>query len=114
MSQDGEIRILGMAVHVCELCNHRYLGGRSGKGKHKWLCRSCRQKAQAERESQRKAIPKALRTSLMTKYKCCQQCGSTQQLTLDHRVALAHGGDNSESNLSVLCHSCNARKGARS
>ena len=33
-------------------------------------------------------------------------------LTADHRTPLHHGGDNSAANLTVLCRSCNARKGA--
>ena len=40
----------------------------------------------------------------------CAQCGSEQNLTLDHKLARAHGGTNHISNLQMLCRSCNGAK----
>lgn len=45
----------------------------------------------------------------------CARCGSTSNLTADHVVPLARGGDQipPPEMLAVLCRSCNSRKGAR-
>lgn len=43
----------------------------------------------------------------------CSECGTRYDLTVDHVMPLAHGGDPfDETNLDVLCRSCNGRKGA--
>lgn len=41
----------------------------------------------------------------------CAHCGAVENLTLDHKVARAHGGTNRMDNLQMLCVSCNFRKG---
>ena len=41
----------------------------------------------------------------------CSECGTTEDLTGDHIVALANGGD-MLGPLDVLCRSCNSRRGA--
>lgn len=41
----------------------------------------------------------------------CLACGATEELSLDHIVPLAKGGDNAESNLQTLCKRCNSSKG---
>ena len=43
----------------------------------------------------------------------CRHCGATQNLTIDHVVAIINGGGNDLANLQLLCRSCNSRKGAR-
>ncbi len=43
----------------------------------------------------------------------CKSCGTTQletQLTIDHIIPLARGGQNDISNLQTLCCSCNRQK----
>lgn len=43
----------------------------------------------------------------------CQSCGQTDletNLTIDHIIALARGGQNDISNLQTLCSACNQRK----
>ena len=42
----------------------------------------------------------------------CQSCGQTDldKLTIDHIIALAHGGSNDISNLQTLCSTCNQQK----
>jgi 5-methylcytosine-specific restriction endonuclease McrA len=43
----------------------------------------------------------------------CQSCGKTQleaQLTIDHIIPLALGGQNDISNLQTLCWTCNQQK----
>lgn len=41
----------------------------------------------------------------------CEACGATADLTADHVVPLARGGDESMG-VRVLCRPCNARRGA--
>ena len=43
----------------------------------------------------------------------CVKCGDTERLELDHIIAITEGGDNSESNIQVLCKICNVKKGGK-
>jgi hypothetical protein len=45
----------------------------------------------------------------------CQDCGDTEDLTIDHKIVpWSEGGSSSDpENLQVLCRSCNSRKGTR-
>lgn len=43
----------------------------------------------------------------------CRECGSEENLTIDHIISVKVGGSNKDSNLQALCKSCNSRKGAR-
>lgn len=43
----------------------------------------------------------------------CQECGSTEDLTIDHITPRTRGGATELANLQVLCRVCNARKGNR-
>ena len=43
----------------------------------------------------------------------CQYCGSQKQLTLDHVIPRAQGGQHSWDNVVTACSPCNAKKGAR-
>jgi len=47
---------------------------------------------------------------LQAEEKACRKCGDTDKLQVDHIVPLFAGGDNSKSNLQVLCHSCHQIK----
>jgi 5-methylcytosine-specific restriction endonuclease McrA len=42
---------------------------------------------------------------------CCQYCGATRELTLDHVMPRSRGGKTSWENLITACKSCNSRKG---
>lgn len=41
----------------------------------------------------------------------CRECGSTEDLTVDHVVPRCEGGRNGFDNLQALCRHCNNRKG---
>lgn len=43
----------------------------------------------------------------------CQECGATEDLTLDHIKPWSLGGPDTVENLRVLCRPCNSRKGDR-
>lgn len=40
----------------------------------------------------------------------CQQCGSGDDITLDHVIPISKGGTNSDGNLQTLCRPCNSSK----
>lgn len=52
----------------------------------------------------------ARKRSIKDRCGCCVVCGSTNQLEVEHRRGLQNGGDNSDENLSVLCHECHVEK----
>ena len=43
----------------------------------------------------------------------CVECGTTHDITIDHKVPLSRGGGDDVSNLQFLCRSCNSRKGTK-
>jgi hypothetical protein len=43
----------------------------------------------------------------------CQHCGSKEDISIDHILAVSNGGTHDDDNLQVLCRPCNSRKGAR-
>lgn len=43
----------------------------------------------------------------------CVSCGSTTDLTVDHRIPVSKGGTDEFDNLQTMCRPCNIRKGAR-
>ena len=43
----------------------------------------------------------------------CRNCGSQDQLAIDHIVSVKNGGGNEVENLQILCQSCNSSKGAK-
>jgi 5-methylcytosine-specific restriction endonuclease McrA len=59
-------------------------------------------------------IPSAVRKYVYQRDKYqCQSCGQTDletNLTIDHIIPLARGGQNDISNLQTLCCKCNQRK----
>jgi len=40
----------------------------------------------------------------------CFYCGSTERLTLDHRLTMSKGGPNTTDNIVAACLSCNSSK----
>jgi len=43
----------------------------------------------------------------------CKACGSTENLSVDHILAIANRGPNTRTNVQLLCKPCNSKKGAR-
>ena len=63
------------------------------------------------KKESKKNNKKALEILLQTT-DCCANCGTKTNLTLDHKIPLKHGGENTIDNYQVLCKSCNSKKGA--
>lgn len=86
----------------------------------KGRCRPCQQRE----DHKRNALPgrqayqdpayKRIRSAVLRgQYGPCVDCGTYDDLTVDHRIPLAQGGTNAWSNLVVRCRACNSRKGTR-
>ncbi len=53
---------------------------------------------------------RALREFVIRRDKCCQWCGTAEDLIADHIVSRRNGGDHHPENLQALCQKCNSRK----
>jgi hypothetical protein len=63
------------------------------------------------RTGERDPIPQELRYAIAyrDKYRC-RWCGSKGQLQLDHVIPWSNGGPDTDTNLRILCKSCNERR----
>jgi 5-methylcytosine-specific restriction enzyme A len=55
----------------------------------------------------------ALAATAIRRHPWCEDCGSREDLTGDHRIPLSLGGLTVPGNVAVRCRSCNSRKGRR-
>lgn len=64
------------------------------------------------RKRNRPKVPDATRALVYERdnYRC-KNCGSDQDLTIDHVKPLSKGGKNRASNMQTLCNACNLAKG---
>jgi len=44
---------------------------------------------------------------------CCESCGSSEDITIDHIIPVSKGGKHTAKNIQVLCRKCNSSKGAK-
>ncbi len=58
----------------------------------------------------RRPVKQSIRKLIINRDKCCLNCGSTKNLTIDHITPVVLGGENSYDNLQTLCQSCNSSK----
>lgn len=57
-------------------------------------------------------IPSEIRDMILSAG-ICAYCGTTENLSVDHKRPISRGGSSEPENLQCLCRSCNSRKGAR-
>lgn len=66
------------------------------------------------RDIYRAAIPVEQRERIYQRDgRCCLECGTADDLTLDHIYPWSLGGPDTDENLRTLCRPCNSRKGAK-
>jgi 5-methylcytosine-specific restriction endonuclease McrA len=53
-----------------------------------------------------------IRRALIAAHPWCHLCGAGEDLTVDHIIPVARGGNHERTNLRVLCRRCNSSKGA--
>lgn len=59
----------------------------------------------------RLSLPKLCGMILLRDGFICHYCGTTEaQMTVDHKIPISCGGDDSPENLVCCCHSCNRKK----
>ncbi len=61
-------------------------------------------------EAKKTKLNSPLKREVFSRDKVCQQCGSIHRLEFDHSKPKSLGGDNTSTNLRLLCRSCNQRK----
>lgn len=83
----------------------------------KGRCRPCQQRHDHKRNQQPGRLPyqdtayRKIRAAVRRgQYGGCVDCGTYDDLTVDHRVPLSAGGTNAASNLVVRCRMCNSAK----
>lgn len=72
-------------------------------------------KAKGRREDwHTRHVPQAVRSQVFERddHKC-RECGSADNLEIDHVIPISRGGNGDEENLQVLCRACNRRKRSR-
>jgi len=81
------------------------------------VCRQCRAAIESK-DPKRKQRNKAydyewqkLSRLARTLQPWCSRCGTNKDLTADHILSLANGGNNILENIMVLCRKCNSSKG---
>ena len=68
--------------------------------------------SEAAQDRERKRMTWKLRDKIKERDEhCCQMCGSTELLVVDHIVPISRGGTSDENNLQTLCRGCNHSKG---
>lgn len=74
------------------------------------------------KDQRKRALMKGLEFSLTTKQwedcksffnNCCAYCGSSGDITMDHFIPVARGGESSRDNILPVCHACNSKKQAQ-
>ena len=56
---------------------------------------------------------KVAKKKLMAENPCCAICGATENLEIDHKLAVVFGGGDDMSNFQLLCHTCHWAKTRR-
>lgn len=81
------------------------------------LTQRSRRASEATRRARKAKVPGVVRTNDWARLleilgHACLKCGTSDRITQDHIVPLAHGGDHHPTNLQPLCRRCNECKQA--
>lgn len=96
----------------CGFCSAILIQVMKGK-QHGWrrVHGAAPSKPKKRRKGKSGGIKRAVRDKIF-KRDCyrCRECGSEEELTIDHIIPKAAGGTNAQKNLQVLCSPCNNAK----
>ena len=91
----------------CEECRHHRSQAQAPPG---WRRVGTAPRSQPRRKRRRPISPaKRARVYRRDGHRCVA-CGAGEDLTLDHRVPIARGGGDHDSNLQTMCATCNLTK----
>lgn len=132
---NGGVQAVWCTPYRCRLCRKKvaqHLDGMADDRICPWCCQEVGRKIcegldeapsvgffdgwdeyEAYREERRdhRIVPPSLRTSILKRDGfACNHCGATDRLHIDHKIPSSRGGRLDESNLWVLCASCNISK----
>jgi 5-methylcytosine-specific restriction protein A len=104
-------------LRICNGCSGHYQPSHNSRGR----CRDClreyeRQKRQRRGSTAQRGYGRAwqqLRKVQLARQPFCTECGTADDLTVDHIVPLVQGGRSEMSNLQTLCRTCNGSKSGR-
>jgi hypothetical protein len=125
---DKNTFVLGGRAYICNCCENRIIGDviiLHWEKENFTLCGDCLKRLaikhiftdlifNEEIIVNRKTISEELRDKIYKKcnFKCVE-CGSTEDLEIDHIVPFSLGGRTELENLQLLCKKCNLKKGKK-
>lgn len=104
--------------HLCDDCMEKiaewFISNNFGYPGLFWLKAMENKHYSRDKKKRNCYLPKNIKKEILQKYKfTCQECGTKEKLSIDHIKPVIKGGTDDFNNLTVLCRSCNSKKGSK-